>query len=239
MHGGRWGSSSSTRPRPSTPGRPSCAAAVAREVAGEERAAGIALFSRRSLEDHGPEWTVTDVQAPRGSGSTGQARWSCAMLGRATAACPLTCRRATGSHPPKRSRGVSLPGRVRHGTHPPSSRPQAVVSHMRHIQRVAPGPRIRPTSTREMTSSGAALGGPQPRERVLEHLRPGRRYARGRPAAMRSGAGRPSGRRVLGGGRWRQPPRADPRAAPSRTVSDRGPGAAGRRTGRPGSGRGR
>ena len=42
------------------------AAAVAREVAGEERAAGIALFSRRSLEDHGPEWTVTDVQAPAG-----------------------------------------------------------------------------------------------------------------------------------------------------------------------------
>jgi nitroimidazol reductase NimA-like FMN-containing flavoprotein (pyridoxamine 5'-phosphate oxidase superfamily) len=38
--------------------------AVARELGGEERAAGIALFSRRSLEHDGPEWTVSDVQPP-------------------------------------------------------------------------------------------------------------------------------------------------------------------------------
>ena len=42
------------------------ASAVARELGGEERAAGIAVFSRRSLEHHGPEWTVNDVQAPAG-----------------------------------------------------------------------------------------------------------------------------------------------------------------------------
>ena len=40
--------------------------AVARELDGEERAAGIAVFSRRSLEDHGPECTVNDVQPPAG-----------------------------------------------------------------------------------------------------------------------------------------------------------------------------
>jgi nitroimidazol reductase NimA-like FMN-containing flavoprotein (pyridoxamine 5'-phosphate oxidase superfamily) len=49
---------------PISTGRAVYMSAVARELVGDERTAGIEVFSRRSLAHGGHEWTLEDVQAP-------------------------------------------------------------------------------------------------------------------------------------------------------------------------------